>query len=285
MDDACLSSQACVHAISLIDDKSHRYLLPGNNNIPTESRLLTEEDLERRADRALALRMFSMDEYSPDSVGNILETASRDTIDSLARLGYYDQAISVALGISSKRKGLPGGVDLFNDTLTYIFCTYLVPLATKSNATNVGDCGLESLQSRSKIAQICASLSACALGSDGNMPASQFCISSISVNAMSWVSNCHSENVLQSATAMNLFQQYTTIYSKRCHGLGLNVAKSILVVGDGVSELPRWLKELCIWGIPGDDESKVGLFAKAAGKGCAGIPDPAGLMHLHIKHH
>ena len=106
MDDACLSSQACAHTISLIDKSSHRYLLPGNNNIPTESRLLTEEDLERRAVRALALRMFSMDEFSPDSVGIILETASRDTIDSLARLGYYDQAISVALGVSSKRKAL-----------------------------------------------------------------------------------------------------------------------------------------------------------------------------------
>ena len=284
MDDASLSSQACVHAISLID-KSHRYLLPGNNNIPTESRLLTEEDLERRAVRALALRMFSMDEYSPDSVGNILETASRDTIDSLARLGYYDQAISVALGVSSKRKGLPGGVDLFDDALKYILCTYLVPAATKSNATNVGDCGLELLQSRSKIAQIHRSSSACALGSAGNTPVSQFRVTSIGANVMSWVSNCHSEHILQSTMAMNLLQQYTTVHSKRCPGLGLKVAKSILAVEDGVSELPMWLKELCIFGIPGDDESKGGLFAKAAGKGYAGFPDPAGLMRLYIKHH
>ena len=85
--------------------------------------------------------------------------------------------------------------------------------------------------------------------------------------------------------AMNLLQQYTTVHSKRCPGLGLKVAKSILAVEDGVSELPMWLKELCIFGIPGDDESKGGLFAKAAGKGYAGFPDPAGLMRLYIKHH
>jgi hypothetical protein len=85
--------------------------------------------------------------------------------------------------------------------------------------------------------------------------------------------------------AMNLLQQYTTVHSKRCRGLGLNVAKSLLAVGDGVSELPPWLKELCIFGVLGDEESKGGLFAKAAGKGSAGIPDPAGLMRLYIKHH
>ncbi len=80
--------------------------MPGFINVPNESRLLTKEDSEHRAAWALALRMFSMDEYSPDSVGTILETASREINDSLARFGYYDQAISVALGVSLKRKGL-----------------------------------------------------------------------------------------------------------------------------------------------------------------------------------
>ncbi|KAL3822134.1 hypothetical protein ACHAXA_011912 [Cyclostephanos tholiformis] len=285
MDDACLSSQACVHAISLIDEPSRRYLLPGNKNVPTEARLLTEEDLERRAARALALRIFSMDQYSPDSVGGILEMASRDTIDSLARFGYYDQAISVALGVSSKRKGLPGGVDLFDDAVKYILCTYLVPAATKSNATEVGDCCLEGIQSRSKIAQICASSSACVLGSDGKTPVSQLRVTSGTANAMSWVPNCRSENALHSTMAMNLLQQYTTVHSKRCPGLGLIVAKSIMGVGDGLTQLPPWLKKLCIFGISSNEEIKGGLFAMAAGKGIACIPDPAGLMRLYIKHH
>ena len=34
--------------------------------------------------------------YSPDSVGTIMGTASRDTNDLLARFGYYDQAMCVA---------------------------------------------------------------------------------------------------------------------------------------------------------------------------------------------
>jgi hypothetical protein len=279
MDDACLSSQACVHAISLIDKPSHRYLLPGNKNVSTEARLLTEEDLERRAVRALALRMFSMDEYSPDSVGGILEMASRDTIDSLARFGYYDQAISVALGVSSKRKGLPRGVDLFDDALKHILCTYLVPAATKSHAIEDDASGLAGLQSRSKIAQICASSSACALGSGGKTPESQLRVTSGTANA-----KYPNESELHSTMAMNLLQQYTIAHSKRCLGLGLSVAKSILAVGDGLIQLPPWLKKLCIFGLPSDEEINGGLFAMVAGKGSACIPDPAGLMRLYIKH-
>jgi hypothetical protein len=279
MDDACLSSQACVHAISLIDKPSHRYILPGNRNVSTEARLHTEEDLERRAARALALRIFSMDEHSPDSVGSILEMASRDTIDSLARFGYYDQAVSIALGVSSKRKGLPGGVDLFDDALKYILCTYLVPAATKSNAIEDGDSGLKGQQSRSKIAQIGASSSACALGSDGKTSVSQLRVTSGTANA-----RYQNENELHSTMAMNLLQQYTTVHSKRCLGLGLSVAKSIMDVRNGVTQLPPWLKKLCIFGLSSDEEINGGLFAMAAGKSSACIPDPAGLMRLYIKH-
>jgi len=289
MDDACLSAQACVHAISLVDKASQRYLLPtttGNpDHIPSESRLLTEDDLERRATRALALRMYSMDEYSPDSVGTILKSTSRDTIDSLAMLGYYDQAIAVAAGVSSKRKGcLPGGVDLFDDALKYILCTYLVPAATKSHVTiHGGDGGLE----RSKIAQIRASSSACALLGSANTPP-QSCITSSCVNSKSWVSNGQSGKALQATMAMDLLQQYTTVYSKRCRGLALSAASAILQVGDGMSELPLWLKELCMFGvIPGDEESSSGqngLFAHPTTSQDNGIADPAGLMRLFIKH-
>jgi len=281
MDDACLSAQACFHAINLVDKPSHRYLLPGSQDIPSESRLFTKEDLERRAARALALRTFSMDDYSPDSVGSILELTSRDTIDSLARFGYYDQAITVALGISSKRKALPGGVDLFDDALRYILCTYLVPAATKTHAT-IDDGDLESLQSRSKIAQISASSSACALGSADTPPQSR--ITSFSINSKSWVSNDQSGKVLQSTMAMDLLQQYTSVYYKRCSGLCLSVANAILRVGDSVSELPLWLKDLCMFGTSGDEESKNGLFAQPAGKD-NDIANPAGLMRLYIKHH
>jgi len=279
MDDACLSAQACVHAVSLTDKASHRYLLPtGNNqdNIPSESRLLTEEDLERRAARALALRMYFMDEYSPDSVDDILKSTSRDTIDSLAMLGYYDQAIAVASGVSSKRKGLPGGVDLFDDALKYILCTYLVPASINSRVTIGGGRGLE----RSKVAQICASSSACALLG----PAPQSRITSSSVNFASWVSNAQSVKALEATMAMNLLQQYTTAYSVKCRGLALDVASAILQSGD-VSKLPLWLKELCMFGSSTLDGNN-GLFAhQPMPKENSIIADPAGLMRLFIKHH
>jgi hypothetical protein len=274
MDDACLAAQACFHAISLVDKSSDRYLLTGHPDSPTESRLLTKDDLEHRAIRAMALRTFYMDDNSPDSVGNILEMSSRDTIDTLARFAYYEQAISIALSVSSKRKGLlPGGVDLFDDALQHILSVYLVPTAiTISTAMKNDGSGLHNLQSRSKFAQIRASSSACALGSAKSV---------ITANPNSCVSMGQSENMLQSGMAMNLLQQYTTMYSKRCHGLGLKVANSILGKD---AELPMWLKELCIFGVPNDEGSNNGLFAQS-GKGSCGIADPAGLMRLYIKYH
>jgi hypothetical protein len=222
----------------------------------------------------MALRTFYMDDNSPDSVGNILEMSSRDTIDTLARFAYYEQAISLALSVSSKRKGLlPGGVDLFDDALQHILSVYLVPAAiTISTAMKNDGSGLHNLQSRSKFAQIRASSSACALGSAKSV---------ITANPNSCVSMGQSENMLQSGMAMNLLQQYTTMYSKRCHGLGLKVANSILGKD---AELPMWLKELCIFGVPNDEGSNDGLFAQL-GKGSCGIADPAGLMRLYIKYH
>jgi len=271
MDDACMSAQACVHAISLVEKPSQRYLLSGNQDIPSEARLLTQEDLERRAVRALALRTFSLDEYAPDSVSSILESTSRDTIDSLAKFGYYDQAIAVASGVSSKRKGLPGGVDLFDDALKYILITYLVPAAVKSPSnTDAANGVLESLQSRSKIAQIRTASSACALGSSG-------------VQSTSSRSSLSGGSALQSTMAMDLLQQYTTVYSKRCHRLGINVADAIL---KEVSELPLWLRDLCMFDVSSSGSSKNGLFAQANdGQGKAAVADPTALMRLYIKHH
>jgi len=85
MDKCCLSAHAAANAINLVDKASQR-CLP----------VLTEEDLERRAMRAMALRSFFIDKLAPNSVGTILKASSLDTIDSLASLGYYNQAIVVA---------------------------------------------------------------------------------------------------------------------------------------------------------------------------------------------
>jgi len=232
-----------------------------------------------------------LDEYSPDSV-TILESTSRDTIDSLAMLGYYDQAIAVASGVSSKRQGsLPGGVDLFDDALKYILCTYLVPAATKSAVDSDGGNGAETLQSRSRIAQIRDSSSACSLASTGMQHLQPRCITSSTVNPKSWVPNSQSCNALEATMAMSLLRQYTTVYYERCRGLGLNIADAILKAGEGVSELPLWLKELCMFGNIAEDgnssgsASQSGLFAQLNGADTSTLADPAGLMRLYIKHH
>ncbi|KAL7546940.1 hypothetical protein ACHAWF_010261 [Thalassiosira exigua] len=276
VDEACLSAQASFHAMGMVEDPSQRYLYPGPG-------LLMEKDLECRAVRASALRTFSMDEYSLESAKAILESDSRETIDSLARLGYYDQAIAVASGVASKRNGgMPRGVDMFDDALRHILATYLVPVATDVSMEDPEEDSFQNLQSRSKIAQIRAASSACRLKCASDELGFQPRITSSSANSKSWVSNSLSGKMLQATMAMDLLQQYTTSYSKRCRGLALHVADAVLQAGDGASELPLWLKDLCMLGIPVDGESQSGLFA---GIKAGVVANPAGLMRLYIKHH
>ncbi|KAL9189233.1 hypothetical protein ACHAXT_011723 [Thalassiosira profunda] len=277
MDAICSSTQACAHAIGQVVDPSRRYLLLGQRGEAAsgQSRLHTQEDLERRAARALALRTISLDEYAPDSVGNILELSSKGAIDNLARLGYYDQAIALASDLSAQKGAMMNGVDWFDNALTHVLCTYLVPAAIRTRGGTEEGGVMERLQSRSKMAQIRAASSACAL-SVGMPPGQPRSVATHSANAQSSeASGC----AVQEAMAMGLLRQYTTMYSKRCQGLALKVADAILQAGSGTSQLPLWLVELCLWGIPGEEKSESGLFAQSK------IADPAGLMRLYIKHH
>ena len=125
------------------------------------------------------------------------------------------------------------------------------------------------------MAQIRAASSACALSV--GMPRGQSrSVATHSANAKSSeASGC----AVQEAMAMGLLRQCTTMYSKRCPGLALKVADAILQAGSGTSQLPLWLEELCLWGIPGEEKSESGLFAQSR------FADPAGLMRLYIKHH
>ena len=87
---------------------------------------------------------------------------------------------------------------------------------------------------------------------------------------------------------MSLLHQYTVGYSKRCYGLALDVASAILQVGCDMCELPIWLKELCMFGIPDMDMSNShqnGLFAQQSVPNGNAVGDPARLMRLFIKHH
>ncbi|KAL7513143.1 hypothetical protein ACHAXN_011101 [Cyclotella atomus] len=273
MESASLSASACYHTISLIEKVADRYLIPKEGN-----GVLTKEDIESRAIRAMALRAFSMDEFAPDSVSTILKATSRDTIDLLARLGYYDHAISVAKGFADKRGCCPRGINLFDDSVRHILTTYLVPAATRMAHRVVAGAD-EDIQSRSKVAQIRLSSTACNVAN----PLSQSSVSASSTNSHCFRSNTHCDQALRSDLAMNLLRQYTTVYSRSCNGLGLHVAGSILLISEGTYALPNWLKELCTFGVDSVEDKKCGLFASP--KRNDQVADPAGLVRLYMEYH
>ncbi|KAL7483727.1 hypothetical protein ACHAW6_009366 [Cyclotella cf. meneghiniana] len=275
MDEISLSAIACAHAVSLIEEPSNRYLLPTGE----AKGLLTEEDIEIRAIRAMALRALSMDDYSPDSVNTILKATFRVTIDMLARMGYYDHAIALAKGLSIKRKSCPGGVDLFDDSLKHILSKYLVPPATMFTCRTSSDSMDRDIQSRSKVAQIRLSSSACTVRNlDKQVP-----VTSSSSNPKSFMMNKFCDDALQADMAMRLLQQYTSMYSPTCSGLGLDVARSILHSSDGNSALPHWLTDLCIFGMPFEVEKGNGLFASV--KAGRNVANPSGLIRLFMEFH
>jgi len=268
MDQASLSAHVCAHAVSLVEKTSRQYIGERRDTI------LTKEDIDRRAVRASALRALSMDECSPDSISSILKSPSLDTIDILARMGYYEHAIAIAAGVSSKRMSNPSGVDVFFDSSRHVLCTYLVPAAMACSATGDED---NQLESRSKIIQIRASSSICEQEIDCTSGPST--TSSFTSNSQSWASSDQSAHSLQATMAMNLLHQYTTAYSKRCGGLGLSVASAILDLS-GNTVLPIWLKDLCMFGSPANESS---LFAQ---RNCdSGVANPSGLVRLLMSHH
>ena len=264
MDQASLSAHVCSHAVSLVEKLPNQYMRENRGTI------LTKEDIDRRAVRASALRALSMDECSPDSISSILNSHSLDTIDILARMGYYEHAIAVAAGVSSKRRSNPSGVDVFFDSLRHILRTYLVPAAIGCTARGDED---NQLDSRSKVIQMQASSSICEQEMDSSTT------TSITSYSQSWESSDKSAHSLQAATAMNLLYQYTTSYSKRCSGLGLSVASAILDLS-GNTVLPIWLKDLCMFGSPSNGGN---LFAQ---RNCdSSVADPSALIRLLMSHH
>jgi len=268
MDQASLSAHVCAHAVSLVEKTSRQYIGEQRDTI------LTKEDIDRRAVRASALRALSMDECSPDSISSILKSPSLDTIDILARMGYYEHAIAVAAGVSSKRMSNPSGVDVFFDSLRHVLCTYLVPAAMACSATGDED---NQLESRSKVIQMRASSSICEQEIDCTSGPSS--TSSFTSNSQSWASSDQSAHSLQATMAMNLLHQYTTVYSKRCGGLSLSVASAILDLS-GNTVLPIWLKDLCMFGSPANESS---LFAQ---RNCdSGVANPSALVRLLMSYH
>jgi len=274
MDQASLSAHVCAHAVSLVETSSRQYI--GEQR----DALLTKDDIDRRAVRASALRSLSMDECSPDSVSSILKSPSLDTIDILARMGYYEHAIAVAAGVSSKRRSNPSGVDVLFDSLRHIMCTYLVPAAMACSVT--GDEGNQ-LESRSKVIQMRASSSICER--EIACRSAPSATNSFTANSQSWASSDMSAHSLQATMAMNLLFQYTTFYSKRCRGLGLSVASAMLELSNGNAVLPIWLKDLCMFGSPENESNLFSQRGSSIHDMDSSVANPTALVRLLMTHH
>ena len=254
MDQASLSAHACSHAVSLVEESPRQYIGRFRDT------LLTKDDIDHRAIRASTLRELSMDECSPDSISSILMSSSLDTIDILARLGYYEHAITVAAGMSSKRRSNPNGVDVFFDSLRHILCTYLVPEAILGDSSSDE---ANQLESRCKSVQMRMSSSVCEQETS---------------SASSKVSTSSSHTSM----AMSLLSQYTTSYSERCGGLSLSVASAMLDLDENAA-LPIWLKDLCTFGRLANENNCI--FAERNNVNSSIGADPPGLVRLLMSHH
>jgi len=297
--DITLSTQTCAHALSLVEDPACRYLISGSQASSTPSsifqrdandsgaiQVLTEDHVQWLASHAIALQRLNMDDLSPDSIATILKASSLELIDVLARLGYYDQAIAIALERSALSEGRPGGIDLFDDALKHILRKYLVPAAihTCSNSESFDD-GEKDSSPRPTISQIRQSSHTCIRSMHNSL---QYGVSSNSTNSMCWQENRHSDISVRTSMAMDLVQQYTTIYANSCHGLSNSVARAFLISTGGELDLPIWLKNLCMFGnTEGVDSSSTGgLFAQHRVSGVENsrnAADPAGLIRVFME--
>ncbi|KAL7468733.1 hypothetical protein ACHAXS_008961 [Conticribra weissflogii] len=297
--DITLSTQACAHALSLVEDPACRYLISGSqaNATPTSIfnrdasdrgaiQVLTEDYFQWLAFHAITIQRLNMDDLSPDSITTIFKASSLELIDVLARLGYYDQAIAIAMERSALSEGRPGGIDLFDDALKHILRKYLVPAAT--NTCSHSECiddGEVNSSPRPTISQIRQSSHTCIHVAHNSL---QCVVSSNSTNPMSWQRSKHGDNSVRKSMAMDLVQQYTTIYANSCQGLANSVARAFLISSDGEFDLPIWLKNLCMFGTTGGvySSSTGGLFAQhrvlRAGR-THNAADPAGLIRVFMQ--
>lgn len=297
--DITLSTQACAHALSLIEDPACRYLISGSqvNSTPSSIfhrdandsgaiQVLTEDHFQWLASHAIALHCLNEDDLSPDSITTILKASSLELIDVLARLGYYDQAIAIALERSALSGGRPGGIDLFDDALKHILRKYLVPAAihTYSKYESIDDGEMDS-SPRPTNSQIRQSSQTCLRSMNNSL---RYGVSSSSTNSMSWQGNKLSDNSVRASMAMDLVQQYTTTYADSCHGLANSVARAFLISTGGELDLPIWLKNLCMFGTTEgvDPSSTGGLFAQHRVSGVENTrnaADPAGLIRVFME--
>ena len=198
---------------------------------------------------------------------------SSSTMDTIAGAGYIDAAVALAVSESTRDGPRPGGTDELEDSLGYVLCEHLVPLACPGG-DGAGEGG-SLLAGRSRIVQLKDAL-ASARAAEGRA-------------GPSVVPRAPTEAGVQSAMAMDLLRSYTERHSGRCRGLALAVADKMLTSSGGTADLPPWLVDLIAFGSPssssGAGTRSGGLFASRAGDAASSSSDPAGLVRLYMRHH
>jgi len=239
-------------------------------------RLLTAPALTRRASRNLVLRTLQMDGLSSNSINTILHASDRDIIDSLARLGYYAQAISVAKVMQAKRgDGNPNGLDLLFDSVRYILCKHVAPSAvrclrpTPCNLSEEDRSTIDS--SRPNILQ----LHYATVKNLSHVPAMAI--------GEHWRSSVVTKDLMCGKLSMELLRQYTVAYSSCLNTLALDVAAALLDLDCSRAKLPIWLTEILMGQNRPDNHGLFGNRSSGKDIDSSTVADPAGLARVYIK--
>lgn len=283
MDEILLSTSASNQLIKVVSPPSDRYIVHGelypdkfilgmadkqwseSNECNRAARLFSENSLQIRATKMIALYSLFNDSFCNSSLQEILLSSDTEIIDALSRLGYYNEAIALARCKSADRKGAkPGGVDLFSDALIYMLCECMSPTVvdlyrlslTPNDIPESAETYDEFLRARPTMNQLRLILG------DGRKV----------LNGSSWSNIKYNSDIDRGEAAMNLLRLYTSQYSTPDNDVALRVADKLLDLDSAQSDLPTWLRSILI----GKDRSH-GLFSKKTG-------DPTALLNLYMKY-
>jgi len=250
---------------------------------------MTENDLARRAVRAMALRTLYLDgktdSFEPGFFRGPFKSvdSDRDIIDKLSELGYTDLAIllSRAMKITyEERTGgcRPDGCDVFYDSIGHMLCSHLVPTAVMTSRPQPG-LVYEETNTNSVARPTYAQLNSVV----DKMDKSSKHISCYTAEA--WRERKFISNSLKGSVAMDLVRKITCAETDSSCPLALKVAETLIDLDAGRSRLPTWLERLLMGMDTNDSGKSPGLFSERTRSVGNHLyrGDPAGLVRLYMK--
>ena len=234
------------------------------------TRILTQERLNNRAKKLLIIGKLVRDPIiSSSSIDalSLLQASDKDTIDHLARLGYYLQAMLLAsMTNSSKGNARQCGRDKVADAMSYIASKYIAPITTSKKDTGDDECmGGVGVLRRPTVAQLVEQIPYMT----GSM-----------IHDTSWMTLALSDETQKAKIGMKLLEHYITKYASSTNSLAIEVATKLLDLDNGKAKLPLWLTNLLLKSNSIND----GLFAsKQSSFANATASDPSALLSLYIK--